>query len=375
MTTPSRKLAFTLAILSIAGCAALIPTPARSPLLPAHSQTSTPAGLQGLHDIRGAIELHSEYSHDGTTSVETIARLAQAADLDFIIITDHGNLRARRHEQATGRPLVLAGSEISTTAGHLLALGITREVPNNQPADQIVEQIHAQRGLVIVSDPTSPKKPWNRWDLPVDGLAVIDLNDLLFEDPLPWLFMKALLLPNPIFWHTSDRRPSDVVTLWDQQLRPDRRLIGIGSHDTHAHVGIKPFVIDSFSSGFRRMTTHVLVAEATPPALYDGLRQGRVYVAFDGMADSRPFLFAAQHAGGWTLMGDTLSWSEGLTAVVQLSRSATITLFRNGVPVSRIEGGQARWPIAQPGVYRVEVSLRGRPWIFSNPIYVVESAR
>ena len=358
--------------MGITGCAALIPTPATPP----HGVTRSLAfpGPDGILDVCGAIELHSRFSHDGTTPVQIIARIATATDLDFVIITDHNTLAAKPQEQSRGRPFVLVGMEISTSAGHLLAFPVTQEISKDQPVERIIDEIHAQGGLAIVSDPTSPKKPWSRWDLPVDGLAIVDLNNQLFQSPVAWILVKALLFPNGTFWHSSVRRPANTLDLWDRQLQVKSPLVGIGSHDTHAHIGLTPFMIDSYQSGFRLMSTHVFVHGFTPEAVYEGIRRGHCYVSFDGVADPRalprPFMYAMQTAHRWVLPGDRVRWEPGLTATVQLPRNGTSTMYRDGRVLGEIRGRQAQWVITQPGIYRLEVSLRGRPWIFSNPIYV-----
>jgi len=358
-----------LAAVATTGCAALLPTPAVRHAPPSAAATGAEPAIHGLRDVRGAIELHSRHSHDGTTPVSTIARLARAVDLDFIIITDHNTLAAKPEERLTGRPLVLVGSELSTSAGHLLALFIDQEVPHDQPVERIVEAVHAQGGLAFAAHPLWPKKPWTRWDLPIDGLEIFDFSTMLNEDATPWLLLKALVLPNPWFWRTTLQRPSAVLAHWDRQLAT-RPLVGISGHDTHAHAGLRPFLVDSFQSGFHLVSTHALATELTPRALADAIRRGRCYVGFDGVADPRPFLFAVQHRRGVGLMGDHIPWQPDLTAIVRVPRRGVITLYRDGKMVGRSHSVGARWVLEHPGVYRVEAFLGKRPWIFSNPIYV-----
>ncbi|MDD5712443.1 MAG: PHP domain-containing protein, partial [Smithellaceae bacterium] len=48
-----------------------------------------------LHDYSGIIHLHSKYSFDGRVPVPRIVAAAQANLLDFIMLTDHSDLRAR----------------------------------------------------------------------------------------------------------------------------------------------------------------------------------------------------------------------------------------------------------------------------------------
>jgi len=75
-------------------------------------------------EIQGVYHLHTQFS-DGRKSVDEIAKLASQADLDFIIITDHGSPNYESYASQGWKEgvLVLAGSELSVSRGHLVALG------------------------------------------------------------------------------------------------------------------------------------------------------------------------------------------------------------------------------------------------------------
>ena len=53
---------------------------------------------------------------------------------------------------------------------------------------------------------------------------------------------------------------------------------------------------------------------------------------------------------------------------------ADIVRHLNGKPVAEADGTTFEYPVAQPGVYRIEASFtidgERRPWIYSNPVYV-----
>jgi hypothetical protein len=70
------------------------------------------------------------------------------------------------------------------------------------------------------------------------------------------------------------------------------------------------------------------------------------------------------------MMGDTILWIPDLTAEVCVPQPGIITILRDGVPLREIRGTREAFPLNTPGVYRVEVRLLSRPWIYSNPIYV-----
>ncbi len=367
MTACRSFLNILLSALLVTGCAAVVPrSPLRLPSLPEPRRTSPPPSTR-LRDLRGVIHLHATTA-DGTGTVETIARLAKAANLDFIIVTDQ-NLLQPPPDRPSDRPLVLTGTEIATTAGHLLALNIRDELSRDQPVEEIVNAIHAQGGLAIAAHPLWATTPWTRWDLPLDGLELFDFDTMLRNSPWPWRLVKALTMPNFEFWRTLTYRPAALLELWDRQLAT-RPLIGLASHATHAHASIGPFVLDSYQNRFRLVSTHVWVDQLTPEAIYAGLRQGHCYLAFDSVADPRPFAFFMRAGNTTALMGEHLRWQSGVIAAVHLPRWGTGTLYRNGMAVGTARGFQLQWPLKQPGIYRLEVTRGGRPWIITNPIYV-----
>jgi predicted metal-dependent phosphoesterase TrpH len=93
---------------------------------------------------------------DGTASVEEVLAQAAAFDLRVIAITDHDTLDGARQAQRLARDFgvdVIAGEEVSTREGHLLALFIEQELPPGQPAAVTIAAVHAQGGLCIAPHP------------------------------------------------------------------------------------------------------------------------------------------------------------------------------------------------------------------------------
>jgi predicted metal-dependent phosphoesterase TrpH len=86
--------------------------------------------------------------------------LAEHSDLDVIAITDHedasGGHRAREYAaKARCRLNVIAGAEITTRHGHLLALGIERAPKSFRSIEATLEAIHAQGGIAVIPHPMS----------------------------------------------------------------------------------------------------------------------------------------------------------------------------------------------------------------------------
>ncbi len=110
----------------------------------------------------GKADIHIHTTHsDGLGTVEQVLEFVEnKTDLDVIAITDHDlfdgaeqarNLAARRNYRAQ----IIAGMEVTTLEGHLLALRIEKPVKSLQPLDHTLAQIHAQGGIAIVPHPLS----------------------------------------------------------------------------------------------------------------------------------------------------------------------------------------------------------------------------
>ena len=86
-----------------------------------------PDPLDARPRTSGVVHVHTTLSDGGGTPQE-VAAAARAAGLGFVVITDHNNLDAKGFEGYHDGVLVLVGTEISTTAGHVLGLGVTDPV-------------------------------------------------------------------------------------------------------------------------------------------------------------------------------------------------------------------------------------------------------
>ena len=76
----------------------------------------------GGHVVRGAIHVHSQRS-DGGGTLDDIAEEANAAGLDFVVVTDHGDGTVGTRATYYDDLLLVEGAEISTRGGHYIAVG------------------------------------------------------------------------------------------------------------------------------------------------------------------------------------------------------------------------------------------------------------
>jgi len=100
--------------------------------------------------------VHSAVSYDGSEPVDLLLEQASEIGLDAVVITDHdaieGSHRAAQLAPSYGL-IGIVGAEISTAAGHLLALGIERLPEPQQSIASTIEDVRAQGGVSIVAHP------------------------------------------------------------------------------------------------------------------------------------------------------------------------------------------------------------------------------
>ncbi|WP_122088474.1 PHP domain-containing protein [Halalkalicoccus subterraneus] len=102
------------------------------------------------------LHAHSALSHDGRDPVDLVLEQAAAVGLDAVAITDHDAFDASREaaELAPEYGLIgIPGIEISSSAGHVLGLGVDERIPPGLPFEGTIERIHAAGGIAVVPHP------------------------------------------------------------------------------------------------------------------------------------------------------------------------------------------------------------------------------
>lgn len=332
----------------------------------APSQEGPPAPVE----LRGAYHMHTRHS-DGAKTVEEAAAAAERIGLDFIILTDHGapNLPSLDAQGKIGRVLVLAGTEISSSRGHLVAMGFNRPArPFSQNADLAVREIRSLGGISVVAHPYS-KTRWS-WGGPVefDGVEVMNVDSDLRRGWVKSLLDLPLLLvrPEAALLKVLDP-PGETTRKWDQLMESaGRPLSGFFAVDAHRYF---------YETGLAALNIHVQVDSLFPvdfpeaaEAIFEALRRGLFYSAVDGAADPAGFRF-------W--MDKGRPGPALLRAQTPYSFAHETRLLFKGRAVASVTGTNLVYEAREPGPYRVEVFLRERtplgrdvPWILSNPIMV-----
>ncbi len=106
--------------------------------------------------IRFDPHVHTGVSHDGEGSVYEILSYCDDRGLDAVAITDHDTTAAATQALTAQQYYdveVVPGAEISTSDGHLLALGIETDPPVGCPFTETVTWIRDRGGIAIVPHP------------------------------------------------------------------------------------------------------------------------------------------------------------------------------------------------------------------------------
>jgi hypothetical protein len=349
-------------------------------------------------EVRGSLHVHTRRS-DGAGTVEQVAEAARQAGLQFVVFADHGDAtRAPDPPRYVSGVLCVDAVEISTTAGHYLALGMGQAPYRlaGEPRD-VVADVHRLGGFGIVAHPSSakPELAWRDWDLPFDGIEWLNADSEWRDEKRLALLRSALtyFFRAPQTIAALFDRPAGLLARWDA-LNARRRVVGVAGHDVHARVGRAPaddagesgwlLQLPSYRAAFSAFAVRARLgqpwsgeASRDASSLLAAIRAGRVYTAIDALAAPVSFEFTARGEGRIVQAGDELP----VTSEVELEARApgvpglSMILLRDGHPVamgadSLRVGGRTH---TARSVYRVEAYLAGRgsvPWILSNPIYV-----
>jgi len=349
------------------------------------------APADGFTRVVGAVHAHTTLSDGGGTPEEVIAA-ARAAGLGFLVLTDHNNLDAAPLQGYHDGLLVIVGSELSTTAGHVLGLGIRDPIYRfSGDARDALDDVRDLGGFAFAAHPTSNREDfkWSGNDLPGPwGLELLSGDSewrrangfVLARTALGYGFNPGRALLGSL------ARPSETLALWDRLLT-QRDVVGIGGTDAHSRVQLgkrHSLRAPSYAALFSVVGNTVLLraplsgdAVADTAAVLEALRAGRSYVAVAGLAPPHGFRFEASDGTQRTAIGEHVVPSAGLRLLAGGATPAgtRLRLLRDGSPVAEAEAALDE-PAATPGVYRVEAVVPGWdvPWVLSNPIYVFDSA-
>ncbi|WP_435195161.1 PHP domain-containing protein [Natronomonas sp. EA1] len=106
--------------------------------------------------LQAELHCHSALSYDGRDPVDMLLTQAQAVGLDVLAVTDHDEIDASLEaaEKAPDYGLVgIPGMEVTSAAGHVLALGVQELVPPGLEFMETLDRIWEQGGIAVIPHP------------------------------------------------------------------------------------------------------------------------------------------------------------------------------------------------------------------------------
>jgi PHP domain len=377
-------------------------------------------------DFRANMHVHSAFSHDSRGTIEDIVTSAKKVGTKVLMFTEHPSDKydyfKDGHRGLRDGVLLIPGAE---TDGFLVFP--TQSMKGVKPGtpQEFCDLVCGRGGLMFVAHLEERMK----WDIHgVTGNEIYnthaDFKDekqlaQALRNPL-WIFKTADLIrkyPQEVFSALQDY-PADYLRRWDELCKSASHT-GVAANDAHQNVGLvaragegtkviiedalavkvaevdaakvlllaplmkgkKPGEVifqvrlDPYAYSLGHVGTHLLLSELTEKSVWDALREGRAYVAFDWMADPTGFDFAATLGERRYEMGSRLGFENG---GLQLNAQAPLPvewkLLRDGKVIQESKGNHFSYPVTELGNYRIEawLDVAGEKmiWILSNPIYV-----
>jgi hypothetical protein len=385
-------------------------------------------------DFRAVLHAHAEDSnHTGGTRPELLAAAKQTG-VKIVMLTDHVRPpRDFINDSWRGLRdgvLFIPGAESEGFLVYPQRSIINAHINKNfKSRDEYIRLVKPDGGLIFLSH-VEEKDDWATGEL--DGLEIYnhhtdfaDEGEFVmwlrgsFTNPDRLKEIERLLAEYPMeVFGSSQDYLEQIIAKWDRDLL-SHRLTGVSANDCHHNqvftikaagdnaieiniTGDLPRKVtaeqaprvaemvkgrkdgeviarldfDPYERSLSYVTTHILLRELNEKAVREALRQSRAYVSHDWLCDPTGFAFIAESKGKRVgVVGDEVKFAPGLKLRLAAPVAGFIKLFRNGRVVQEAQSDRLDFEVKDSGVYRAEVWLEldgeMRPWIYSNPIRVV----
>ena len=157
---------------------------------------------------------HSVASPDGSLTLEQYKQMLNSKRLDCIAVTDHNSIEFAQELHKELGPKIIVGEEITTKAGEVIGLFLTKEVPADLALAETIRLIQEQGGLVYIPHPFETVRK---------GISEAELDSVAAEVDIMEVYNGRAVFQN---------RSDDSQTWADLHLVP-----GVASSDSHGLAG------------------------------------------------------------------------------------------------------------------------------------------
>jgi len=332
--------------------------------------------------------MHTRYS-DGSGATTDLVRAAAEVGLDYIIITDHMDLRALPEAGTYDTVHAIVGYEHNDrdSRNHYLALGIDQVLDPDLAPDRLPGEVKKLGGVGIVAHPEErrahmrelPPYPWTAWNsTDFDALELWNQMSEWTEHLTRWNRYTRVWSPRKSLYGPSER----ILYLWDI-LNTRRPIAGVAGVDAHAFpYPLGPFKISiyPYKVHFRTLQTHLFFDSepATDHAafqaqLLQAFRDCRLYFTNERWGPTQGFRLWVESGKTVAGIGDSVPTGRNVRLLAQWPARARYEVVYNGFPMWRGEGHELAVNLHLPGVYRIALHRNGRVWLMTNHIRLVDA--
>ncbi|PIS27987.1 MAG: histidinol-phosphatase [Candidatus Marinimicrobia bacterium CG08_land_8_20_14_0_20_45_22] len=350
--------------------------------------------MKELREYIGCIHVHSVYS-DGSGTYPEIIHDAQSAGLDYLMMSDHMNLKGREEGFAGwhGNLFVSVGYEMNDADDrhHYLIFGLDNALSSELTHEQYIKVVKEKKALGIAAHPFEerisrsalpgyPAITWSSLDYP--EIETIELWNMMSH----WLELTTMknVLWNVVHPRSFSTFPSKKLIDWWDNANLVRKVTAIGSIDVHATkfkiLCLFPKAIFDYKVMFKSIRTHLLTneewkqsdpLEKTEAEIRKIISSGNCFFSNYRRGDAKGFRMWAENGSELIGMGETGHWKSATVRAI-LPKKAVCRLIRNGQPVFEQKTDNLEIKVDE-GVYRLEAEKDHRGWIYSNHIRIKEN--
>lgn len=386
-----------------------------------HQRRKEPEVLISLNTYRGALHVHSYWSHDSEGTLSDIIPAAKKAGIDFIFLTDH----------AHGNNDTIPRGYTGYYDGVLIEPGTERQGYCTWPLDSIVIDWSINKDTVVKNIVTNGgiifyahSEGKHNWANPYyQGMEIYNIHtDVKDESMLPLISNMIVSGIQNREWAMREIFDEQITILahWDS-LNSNRKIVGFAAVDAHENQNIRArylqdgrvewlgpnanpidtveenflnswmfstpdengwifkWMTDTYQTSFNNVTNYVVADTLSVSAIANSLKKGNLFIAFKSLADAKGFMFCSKNGEGEIsgILGDSVKSDQVKSFYAVSPLPGQFRLIQNGKTVAVSSEDQYQFSWIEPtrkGVYRVELHIKLSeeyiPWIYSNPIYV-----